>query len=66
MLHFYTYLTSMLVERQEKGATATEYALIVAGIALVVLVAVNTFGTTLSTWFGELGGKLKSPTTTTP
>lgn len=61
MLHLYTYLTSMLVERQEKGATATEYALIVAGIALVVLVAVKAFGTTLSTWFGSLGGSLTTP-----
>lgn len=58
MLHFYTYLTSMLTDRQEKGATATEYALIVAGIALVVLVAVNAFGSTLSTWFADLGDEL--------
>lgn len=58
MLHFYTYLTSMLADRQEKGATATEYALIVAGIALVVLVAVNAFGTVLSGWFAGLGDQL--------
>lgn len=60
MLHLYTYLTAMLVERQEKGATATEYALIVAGIALVVLGAVQAFGGTLSTWFAGLGTSLTS------
>lgn len=66
MLHMFTYLTSMLVaradeiERRENGATATEYALIVAGIALVVLVAVKAFGTSLSTWFSTLGGSLTS------
>ncbi len=32
----------------ESGATAIEYALIAAGIALAIITAVNTLGTTLS------------------
>ena len=44
----------------EKGATATEYSLLVAFIAFGIIVAVTAFGTALSTWFtglaGEVGG----------
>ncbi|ALV47345.1 hypothetical protein MB46_02355 [Arthrobacter alpinus] len=43
----------------ERGATATEYAMLVAGIAVVVAVAVGVFGTALSTFFGTLPTKLK-------
>jgi pilus assembly protein Flp/PilA len=41
--------------RSEKGATATEYALLVGLIALVLVVGVGFFGTTLNTWFSTLG-----------
>ena len=58
MLHLYSFLNAMLTPREEKGATATEYALIVAGIALAILVAVGTFGGVLSTWFENLGDSL--------
>ena len=33
--------------RDESGATAIEYALIAAGIALVIIVAVNSIGSAL-------------------
>lgn len=39
----------------EKGATATEYALLVGLIALVLVAGVGFFGTTLNTWFSTLG-----------
>jgi pilus assembly protein Flp/PilA len=39
----------------EKGATATEYSLLVAFIAFAVIVGVTFFGNQLSTWFNELG-----------
>jgi pilus assembly protein Flp/PilA len=35
--------------RNESGATAIEYGLIAAGIALVIIVAVNSVGTALNT-----------------
>ena len=37
--------------RDETGATAIEYGLIAAGIALAIIVMVNTLGTTLNTKF---------------
>lgn len=38
----------------EKGATATEYSLLVGMIALVIVVGVGLFGAALNTWFTEL------------
>jgi pilus assembly protein Flp/PilA len=46
--------------KDETGATAIEYALIAATVGLVVAVAAQTFGTTLSTFFGAVGTKLNS------
>jgi pilus assembly protein Flp/PilA len=37
--------------KDESGATAIEYALIAAGIALAIIAAVNGLGTSLSTKF---------------
>ncbi len=37
--------------RREDGATAIEYGLIAAGIALAILLAVNTFGENLTGLF---------------
>ena len=42
----------------EKGATATEYSLLVAFIAFGIIVAVTAFGTALSGWFGEISAKI--------
>jgi len=39
----------------EKGATATEYSLLVAFIALLIIVGVTAFGGALNTWFTNLG-----------
>jgi pilus assembly protein Flp/PilA len=41
--------------RVEKGATATEYSLLVGLIALVLVVGVGAFGGALNTWFSTLG-----------
>jgi pilus assembly protein Flp/PilA len=38
----------------EKGATAVEYALVVAGIAIGLVVAVGAFGGALATFFNGL------------
>ena len=42
----------------EKGATATEYSLLVAFIALLIIIGVTAFGTALNTWFSSLGTKV--------
>ncbi|EFQ82588.1 Flp/Fap pilin component [Aeromicrobium marinum DSM 15272] len=54
------YAMSTLVadRREDKGATAVEYALIVAGIAVGLLVAVQAFGTALATFFTGLGAQI--------
>lgn len=38
------YLTSLEAKREEKGATAVEYALVVGLVSLVVVGAVAAFG----------------------
>ena len=43
----------------ESGATAIEYGLIAAGIALAIITAVQGVGTKLSTNFGKVTTSLK-------
>lgn len=43
----------------ESGATAIEYGLIAAGIALAIIAAVNTLGTSINTKFGDINTSLK-------
>ncbi|MEZ2390740.1 Flp family type IVb pilin [bacterium RCC_150] len=38
----------------EKGATATEYSLLVAFIALVIIAGVTAFGGALNTWYNNI------------
>jgi pilus assembly protein Flp/PilA len=45
--------------RDESGATAIEYGLIAALIAVVVIGAVTAVGTGLSTTFSTVAGKIK-------
>ena len=45
--------------RDESGATAIEYALIAAGIALAIISAVNSLGTTVSKKFSSINASLK-------
>ena len=40
---------------EEKGATATEYALLVAFIAFAIIIGVTAFGGALSGYFSKLG-----------
>ncbi|MEE9098244.1 Flp family type IVb pilin [Pseudarthrobacter phenanthrenivorans] len=44
--------------RDEKGATAVEYGLLVALIAAVIVVVVATLGTQINTAFTTISGKL--------
>jgi pilus assembly protein Flp/PilA len=43
----------------ETGATAIEYGLIAAGIALAIITAVNNLGTTLNGTFASVNTSLK-------
>jgi pilus assembly protein Flp/PilA len=45
--------------KDESGATAIEYGLIAAGIAIAIITAVNGVGTSLSTGFGTVTTSLK-------
>jgi pilus assembly protein Flp/PilA len=43
----------------ESGATAIEYGILAGGISIVIIVAVNGLGTTLSTNFNSINTSLK-------
>jgi pilus assembly protein Flp/PilA len=45
--------------RDENGATAIEYGLIAAGIAVAIIVTVQTLGTNLNTTFSNVSTALK-------
>jgi pilus assembly protein Flp/PilA len=60
MLELYAGLTAWWVDLKERlsedrGATAVEYALMVALIAVVIILAVTFIGTSASTKFSEVG-----------
>ena len=44
--------------QDDSGATAIEYGLIAAGISVVILIAVNSVGTTLNTTFTNVKNAL--------
>jgi pilus assembly protein Flp/PilA len=46
--------------KEEEGASAVEYGLLVAGIAVAVMTAVYAIGTTLSTKFQSVNTQLGS------
>ena len=45
--------------KDESGATAIEYGLIAAGIAVVIITAVNSIGTNLNTTFSKISTALE-------
>jgi pilus assembly protein Flp/PilA len=53
------FITLMLIGRdEEEGATAVEYGLMVALIAVVIIGAVSLLGNTLSELFSNVAGSL--------
>jgi pilus assembly protein Flp/PilA len=55
------FITFMLVGRKDdKGATATEYGLLVGLIALIIVAGVTIFGDNLDGFFSGLGGTVGS------
>lgn len=49
-----------VAERSQEGATATEYVLLLAGIAVVIIVAVFAFGHFLSNTFTSTQSSISS------
>jgi pilus assembly protein Flp/PilA len=47
--------------RDESGATAIEYGLIAAGIAVVIIAAVQLVGTNLNGTFGSVAAAVQAP-----
>ncbi|MFS0884204.1 Flp family type IVb pilin [Aeromicrobium sp. 179-A 4D2 NHS] len=58
MLQIFSFLSAFVADREEKGATATEYALIIAGIAVAIVAAIGVFGDALTGFWEGLGGEL--------
>jgi pilus assembly protein Flp/PilA len=57
MLRYYVYLLNFVtqpLQRDERGATAVEYALMVALIAAVIVIAVTALGAKLKTLFSGI------------
>lgn len=52
------HLRAAELRDSDRGATATEYALLVAFIALAIIAGVTLFGGQLNTFFSNLGGKV--------
>jgi pilus assembly protein Flp/PilA len=52
--------------RDERGATATEYALLVVFVALAIAVGANVLGTGLSGLFSKIGTTLSNAGITLP
>lgn len=48
--------------KEEDGVTAIEYGLLATVVALVMAVGAGTLGTSLSTLFSDIGGRLVAPT----
>ena len=52
--------------RDERGASAVEYGMLVVFIALALAAGAQTFGTGLSTWFSATGTSISGLKTTIP
>ena len=65
MLQLYTGLTAWWADlkgrlSEDRGATAVEYALMVALIAVVIILAVTFIGTSASTKFSQVGSAVNT------
>jgi pilus assembly protein Flp/PilA len=49
--------------REERGQDIVEYGLLIATIALVVLIGVGVFGSSINGWFQNLAGRITTPGT---
>jgi pilus assembly protein Flp/PilA len=58
MLEFIKIIMGAKIERDEEGATAVEYGLMVALIAIVIIGAVTLLGTNLTTLFSDIANSV--------
>ena len=58
MLQLLTTLQALFGRRDDEGATAVEYGLMVSLIAVAIIAAVTLLGTTLATLFGTVTAAL--------
>ena len=61
MYYVYSLIVALharVEDAKDRGATATEYAMLVAFIAIILVAGVSFFGNQLSTWFHDLGDKI--------
>jgi pilus assembly protein Flp/PilA len=56
-----TFWNGIVNGEKEKGATATEYAVLVSFIALIIIGGVTIFGNALHDWFAGLGARVATP-----
>jgi prepilin peptidase CpaA len=54
------------LRRDERGASATEYAMLIVFVALAIAAGAQTFGKDLSTWFSTTAGSISNLPTTIP
>ena len=53
-----TFVADRFDKKNDRGATAVEYGLMVALIAVVIIVAVTAIGTNLTTVFNDVAAEL--------
>jgi pilus assembly protein Flp/PilA len=61
LVKFQVRFNAMVSDRRERGATAVEYGLMVALIAVVIIGAVTLLGKQLSSLFTGVTSKLPTP-----
>jgi pilus assembly protein Flp/PilA len=54
------------LRRDERGASATEYAMLIVFVALAIAAGAQTFGKDLSTWFASTAASITGLPTTIP
>ena len=54
------------LRRDERGASATEYAMLIVFVALAIAAGAQTFGKDLSTWFATTAGTIAGLNTNVP
>jgi pilus assembly protein Flp/PilA len=61
MAQFITYLQALVGRKDEKGAAMVEYGILVAGIAVLVMVAVFALGGQIDGLFNDVVDQLNGP-----
>ena len=54
------------LRRDERGASATEYAMLIVFVALAIAAGAQTFGTDLSGWFSKTAASIAGLNTNIP